>query len=130
MNIKDESRFGPENLKFFITYDEIELYTLLSGSDLVITEYSDVGLDTLILKKPLITVNFLNEDYSQFVEFHKYDASIYVNHYLKLEKTILDIFERNKYLEELKNGRKKFAEGYGLDNSSSATEKIFKELLN
>jgi len=119
-----------ENLKFFITYDEIELYTLLSGSDLVITEYSDVGLDTIILKKPLITVNFLNEDYSQFVEFHKYDASIYVNHYLKLEKTILDIFERNKYLEELKNGRKKFAEGYGLDNSSSATEKIFKELLN
>ncbi len=119
-----------KNLKFFITYDEIELYTLLSGSDLVITEYSLVGLDAIKLKKPMITVNFLNEDNSQFVEFHKYGASIYVNNYLKLEKTILDIFEHKKYLEELKNGRKKFSEGYGLDNSCNAAENIFNQLVN
>jgi hypothetical protein len=115
-----------ERLK--IVYDEINLYTLLSGSDLVITEYSDIGYDAILLKKPMITVNFLNEDHSQFVEFHKSGASINIKEYAHLEKTILEILNKKMHLNNLESGRQQFAKEEGIDFKLNASKKIFEIL--
>ena len=111
-----------------IVYDEINLYTLLSGSDLVITEYSDIGYDAILLKKPMITVNFLNEDHSQFVEFHKSGASINIKEYAHLEKTILEILNKKMHLNNLESGRQQFAKEEGIDFKLNASKKIFEIL--
>ena len=119
-----------KNFRYFVTYDEIELNPLLSGADLVITEYSNVGIDAIVLEKPLITVNFLNENFDQYVRFHEFGASIYIDEYSKLEKVVPEILNQNIHAEKLKMGRKKFMAVQNSGAEGNATDRIFNILIN
>lgn len=115
--------------KFLVTYD-MDITSLLSAADLVITDYSSVGLETIYLEKPLITVNFVKEDLDYVIRYHDYGASIYCEDYLELEKTIMEVFNSSIHQKPLEAGRQKFIDRFNFKNDGKASERIFKILCN
>ncbi len=113
------------NLHFHIGYD-YNLTELLSASDIILTEYSDAGIEAILLGKLLITVNFANEDFDKYINFHKYNAAIYVDTYDELEQNIQEILKDKK--PNLDSGVKKTIEMYNSQNDGKATERIFRML--
>ena len=121
-NCKDE--------KFFLIHD-IEIPKLLSAADVMITDYSSIGLEAVFLGKPLISVNLLKENWEEYTSrVEKYGASIYIENYETLEKILLEILKENKHLVELKKGREKVIEKYNFGNDGKAAERIFNILIN
>lgn len=118
-----------KNLQYFVGYDYI-LSILLAASDLVITEYSDVGVEVISLGKPLITVNFDYENFEQFIRYDQYGAAIYINNYQKLEEKIFEILIQDKHSEQLREAGKKILEMYNNVTGNSASDAIFKILKN
>lgn len=116
-----------QNMRFFIIYD-IDLHILLAAADLVITDYSNVGAEAILLDKSLVTVNFVKESFEKDQRYHEYGAAIYTEEYQELEKFILEIFIENKHIKELEVGRKIAADKYNYHNDGKAAERIF-ELL-
>lgn len=118
-----------KSLNYIFTHD-MDISFLLAASDLVITDYSSIGSDAIILGKPMIVVNFENESMEGQHKYHDYGAAVYVhNNYNMLEETILDIFEKGKYLKDLEEGRKKFIELHNFYNDGKSTERIIKYLI-
>ena len=115
------------NLYFNIGYD-YDLTNLLVASDIVITEYSDAGVEAILLGKILITVNFVNEDFDRYINYHKYDASIYISRYNDLEQSIHDILIGKKS-NNLDYGRERIIEMYNNQNDGKATKRIFRMLI-
>lgn len=118
-----------KNYKFSIIYD-IDLPSLLAAADIVITDYSSIGLEAILLQKPLISVNFSNEKYLELDQrFEKYGAAIYLENYSQLENTVLDILNKNSHLGKLKEGWMKVAEKYNYRNDGKAAHRIFQHLM-
>jgi len=113
-----------QNEKFHLTYD-IDLNLLLSGSDVVISDYSNVGVEGILLNRPVVNVNFIKEDLSKAQNYHEYGAVLYVEEYDKLENLITGILLKNEYIEELKKGRYKIIDMYNYNNDGNATQRIF-----
>ncbi len=80
-----------KNIKYTIT-DSIESVTLISAADLLITDYSNVGVEAILMKKPILTVNFVKEDLSN-VELHNNMGSVYLDDYNKIKEVILKILD-------------------------------------
>ena len=116
-----------KNLKFLFTYD-IDPTILISASDLVITDYSNLGIEATILDKPMITVNFSGENLDYTTRYHEYGASIYLEDYNKLEDLVEKIFIDEKDIESLTKGRKEIADLYNSYNDGKATQRILKLL--
>ena len=113
------------NEKFLITYDE-DLYLLIAAADLVlIHESSTVGVDASLIGKPIIAVDFLNEDTGFETKYHEYNAAKIVKKYQNLEKILFEILMERKYLDELEQGRKKIAQLYNYKNDGNAVNRIF-----
>jgi len=117
-------------LKFLITYD-IELVELISGADLVVTDTSSVGVESVIARKPLISINFFNENYelAKTLRVDKYGAALYIEDYNKFEKLILEILNEGKHLEELKKCQNSIAEWYNYSNDGNAAYRMCDLLL-
>jgi len=118
-----------KNQKFIITYD-IDTTTLLSSSDILITDFSNVCIEANLLSKPVLTINFSKEDFSNVERFHEYDASIYLENYVELEKMILDILVENKYLEKFEKGKENIVKKFNTYNDGMASKRIIDLLLN
>jgi len=116
-----------KNLKFLFTYD-IDPTILISASDLVITDYSNLGIEATILDKPMITVNFSGENLDYTTRYHEYGASLYLEDYNKLEDLVEKIFIDEKDIESLTKGRKEIADLYNSYNDGKATQRILKLL--
>lgn len=114
--------------KFLISYD-VDLMTLLSAADLVITDYSNIGLEAICLEKPLITVNFEKENLDNIIKYHEYGASLYFENYAKLEKSIIEIFSSELHQSSLKLGRQRFIEQFNFGNDGNANKRIFDWLI-
>lgn len=125
----DNIKQNCQNLKFLITYD-VDIYTLLAGADLVITDFSNVGIEAILLEKPLLIANFTSESKWDHIKAHEYGAAIYIDNYNKLENTILEILKEDKHLEELQIGRRKITDQYNFHNDGNAAERIFRSLID
>ena len=79
-----------ENMKFLISYN-LDITTLLSSADIVITDWSSVGFEAILLQKPLIQAKFTNEYIEPTVRYYSFQAAILVETYHKLEQSITDI---------------------------------------
>lgn len=55
----------PKN-KIFILKNEVDIYQILNIADLVLTCFSTVGAEAAILRKPLITVDYLDQDILEY----------------------------------------------------------------
>ena len=106
-----------------ITFDD--LYLFISASDLIITEYSNVGTEAVFMGKPVLTVNFLKENWECEEHYHTTGAVIYFEDYLKMEQVIKEILEDGKHLDTLVEGQKKMVDLYNSYNDGKATERIF-----
>jgi len=113
-----------QNEKFHLTYD-VDLNLLLSGSDVVISDYSNVGVEAILLNKPVVNVNFIKEGIGKAQNYHEYGAVLYVEEYDKLENLITGILLKNEYIEELEKGRQKIIDLYNFNNDGNATQRIF-----
>jgi len=120
-----------EQEKFLITYD-VDVTVLLSAADLVITDYSNVGMEAIYLGKPLIAVKFAKEafDYDANMHYQDYGASLYFNDYSKLEEGIIEIFQSDIHVKSLEAGRQKFIERFNFKNDYNASERILNCILN
>lgn len=112
------------NEKFLISY-ELDIDSLIAAADLVISDYSNVGIQAVLLEKPLLTVNLTGEKWKDVIRFDKFGASIYIENYDKLEKIILEILKEDKHLDDFKIGRKKIIDDYNFYNDGFATKRIF-----
>jgi hypothetical protein len=117
-----------ENEKFLISYD-IDIRTALSAADLLITDYSNIGLEAICLEKPLITVNFIKENLDNILKYHDFGAALYFENYQKFEKSILEILNGNNYAKTLEIGRQKFIEEFNFANDGNASKRIFDLLV-
>jgi len=119
------------NQKFLITYD-IDLLELIPASDMIITDYSSVGLEAVIAEKPLISINFFKENYELFNDLRvdRFGASLYIEKYNELEKNVLEIFEEKKHIDELKRNQEQIVQQYNYFNDGKASERVFNLLQN
>jgi len=119
-----------KTLKFIISYD-YDLYTLLSAADVVITDFSSVGIEAILFDKPLITVNFSNtgfQDYPNKTAFTKSNASIHVENFNELEKVLLKLNNNTLDHKELEKGRQQLTHRYNFLNDGKAAQRIYKIL--
>jgi hypothetical protein len=112
-----------QGLKYLVTYD-IDIYTLISAADLVITEYSNVGAEALLMDRPVLTVNFNKEPFENEQRYHETGAAIYLEEYSEMEQVVLDMLVHGKYLDELREGRKRAADLYNYYNDGRAAERV------
>ncbi len=110
--------------KFLISY-ELDIDSLIASADLVISDYSNVGIQAILLEKPLLTVNFSGEKWNDVIRFDKFGASIYFENYTEFEKTILQILKENKHIIDFKIGRQKIIDDYNFNNDGLSTKRIF-----
>ena len=105
--------------KVFIRPNTENLSYLLALSDVILTVSSTVGLESAILDKPLICINFLNEK-SMYVDN---GIAIEVKNVEEVADGINNVFNQ-EISDSLAKNRTKFVEEYvyGLDNKS--TERI------
>ena len=102
---------------------------MLSAADIVITDWSSVGFEAILLDKPLIQANFGKKKIDKYVRYYDYGASLYFENYDLFEKSISSIIKEKKYLEELKIGRQKIIKKYIFRNDGKASERIFEKLI-
>ena len=128
MNLKKEKAF--KNILFYDSTKDI--YPLLKNVDCLITDYSSIYMDYLLINKPII---FFPVDLNEYISLHRNIQFDYnwitpgpkVFSQEKLEKELEDIFIRK--LDKYKNRRleiRKIAFDY-IDGKAS--ERIFKKVL-
>ena len=96
---------------------------------MLITDYSNIGLEAICLEKPLITVNFIKENLDNILKYHDFGAALYFENYQKFEKSILEILNGNNYAKTLEIGRQKFIEEFNFANDGNASKRIFDLLV-
>ena len=118
-----------KNMKYLHSYD-IDMHTLLSAADLIITDFSNVGIETILLDKPLLTVNLSKESFEYVLRYHEYGAAVYLENYYDLEKIVTEIFINKIHLDNLSTGRKKIIELINYQNDGAAGKRIFNSLIH
>jgi UDP-N-acetylglucosamine 2-epimerase len=108
---------------FLITYD-FDIYNLIVASDLIITDFSNVGIEAILLKKSLLTVDF-NENPWNYLQLNETGAAINIKNIQELKEISKNILEGKKiFKEKLDN----IIDNYNFKNDGNASERIFKEL--
>ena len=100
------------------------LYELLSACDLLITTWSTVGLEAMILDKPIIVINLMNRpDMTSYVER---GAAIEVNMPNALSGIIGQILYDGDTIQRIKEGRNKYILDYTYRSDGKASERVAK----
>lgn len=110
--------------RFHVSID-VDLSTLLSAADLVITDHSNLGIEAMLLEKPLINANFVKSENKGFQIFRELKSSIYIEDYNELKNYVSQIFEDSKFDEQFVRYRKQFFEKWNKFNDGKASERIF-----
>lgn len=113
-----------KGLRYFIVHD-IDLTTLLSAADVLITDYSSIGLEAIFHEKPLISVNISKEKWEYYPSrVEKYGASFYIEEYNELENILGQILVEGKHMERLKKGREEVVKNFNYGNDGKSAERI------
>lgn len=105
---------------------ELDLYELLPQSDMLITDYSSVYFDYLLLNKPII---FIPTDLEKYIEdrgillepYERWTPGPKVTAQKELQEAIIDELENDNYLQERQELIKTF---YTKENPKSNCEEI------
>lgn len=95
-----------KNLKSKAKVYSEDLQKLILISDIVLTEFSAVGLEAILLDKPLITLNLTGKE--DRVAYAEAGAALGVYDLNVLEESIIKVFEDDSLVEVLMNNRRKF----------------------
>lgn len=105
-----------------------DLYRLLANCKLLVTTFSTVGLEALILGKSVITINLTSEP--DPMSFTQRKAALGIHKESDLLPTLKKVFEDRKFLKKLKKYRDKFVYDYAYKKDGKATERIVKLIEN
>ncbi len=117
---------NPENLQFHIIQDA-DILELLAVSDVVITDYSNVGLLAILSDKPLLVANLTRKPFpnNRYDELGVATLSTSIEEIgLTIDKILIDEQTR----DELRTMRKKYEYYYNYKNDGMAASRIY-ELL-
>jgi hypothetical protein len=104
--IKNHNRAS--NIRMFDT--GFDVYTLIVNSDLVITEFSTVGFEAMLLDKPVIIFNLRNGGMDYVSPYEDGKGVVVVNREEDIVPTIQRLFTDHELLKKLESGRKEFLE--------------------
>lgn len=110
--------------KFHIIFD-INSSQLLSAVNLVITDYSNVGVEAMLRNIPVITVNFANEDTRFMQKFHETKSAMLANTVEELIKITEDIIT-GKYKRDSQNT---VSDLFNYKNDGNATDRTYQLLV-
>ncbi|MFI3211096.1 MAG: CDP-glycerol glycerophosphotransferase family protein [Peptostreptococcaceae bacterium] len=119
-------QFNSKNILFIFNSDlenmNFDLYELLNGADLLITDYSTIYSDFIFMNKPCIFTNGDIEEYrnNRGIALEPYDfwtAGYKVQTQKKLEQALLDTFEKDEYRQKREQLREVFYKN--IDNKNS-----------
>lgn len=109
---------------------EIDLNSILVGMDILVTDYSGVYFDFLLLDRPIVFyvydfVRYQNEDRGFLFDYNKYTAGAKVADIIELKNEILNLINRkDRYEEQRKMMRRLFFECH--DGGSS--QRLFRQV--
>lgn len=106
---------------------DINSSKLLSIADIVITDYSNVGIEAMLRKIPVITVNFADENTKYMQKFHETKLAIHVKTIDELNDVIDKILKQTK--KYANQNIEKIGELYNFKNDGNATERVYKLLI-
>lgn len=112
--------FGINNASVIKNYN---LVNILCSCDCLITKYSTIGLEAMILEKPVICLNFNKEKIHYIVS----DAAFKLSNCNELSSLIKKILE-NPLLK--RKERKQFAEIFNYKNDGLATQRAYRMIKN
>ena len=116
-----------KGLRFLVTFD-IDLSTLMSAAEVIISDYSNVGVEGVLLGKPVISINFAKEDLNNAQNYHKTGAVLYTESYDELKDFTESLIKEDKYIENLKDGRELMISRYNMNNDGLSSDRIFRLL--
>lgn len=111
------------NAKNVTWIKDIDLYSLINASGLVVTRESSATLKAMILKKPIITLNF--EKRPEIVPFATYGASLGVYKPEDIFSAINNIFSDNSLREKLQERSSLFIDNYAHKIDGQSSERVF-----
>lgn len=109
---------------------DADLYDLIYGSRLVLTQSSTTGVDAILFDKDVISVNILIES---VVDYFKAGASLDVHQGSELSGALYKVLNDENVQEELRKGRRRFIAGYLPDFDGKAADRVIDllyQLLN
>lgn len=100
------------------------LHDLLNASDLVIVSQSTVGLEAVLLDKPVIDINLTAAPF--FQEYIKYNAAISIRDRNKIVHSIKYVLNNQAIRKNLKKNRNRFLKEFVTNTDGRASERIEK----
>lgn len=112
--------------KYLITHD-IDIYILLSAADLIITDFSNVGIEGLLLGKSVFSINFVKQEWD-YLDYSKISSVEIIHNYAQLEKQTQKVLETS-FSDKILPIEKDI-EDYNFKNDGKASERIVNFLSN
>ena len=112
------------NVKATIVMELSLLHPLISISEVVITAYSTVGLESLLLGKPVIDVNLTNRPYYQ--DYVAEGVALGIRKEEELVKAIQSLAEDTQVRKLLGKNRKKYLYEHAYKQDGRAGERVVK----
>lgn len=109
-----------ENVKVI---ENVDMISLLSCCDVLIHAVSTVGLEAIILNKPVISVD-MRKDLVYRNPFRNCNATIFVSKQELLVPAIKDALYDKQVQKELENNSKKFVYEHAYEQDGKATERV------
>jgi len=134
------SEFGDSNINDiadrmgfndYIILDHADLYSLINASTVVITRLSNIGLESMILGKPVIIFDTYF-DTSDYFDYTKFGAALHAKKKGELKKVLNNLLEKKSLQKEIKNNIKKFVKhnySFNDGNSSMRFVKIINKMI-
>lgn len=120
-----------QDLQYLISHD-IDVSMLIGSTDLIITDYSAIGLDAIVMDKMLINVDFDFKEREKFNltrQFTDSKFSLFVNDYNNLERIIESFFNKKLDIKQIMLERKKAIKKYDYYNDGKVSDRMYEQII-
>jgi hypothetical protein len=117
-----------QNMKYLITID-LDRKMLISAADLIISDHSNFGVESVLMNKSIISTNFEHEDIQNNKNVYDYDVGYFAENYEDLEKYALEIFKNNNIPQKIVQSRKTYFDKWNFQNDGKSLDRILNLLV-
>ena len=100
---------------------DVDLHTLIAASAVLITRYSTTGLEAMLMKKPVITLNF--SDQPDRLPYAESGAALGVHTPEDLLPALRSVLEHSGALDEMRQSQERFVSDYAFRVDGQATRR-------
>jgi hypothetical protein len=108
---------------------KIDVMNFVAISDILITDYSNVGVIASLYDKPIIVANFTGTPFP-FVRYDEYGVALLATNISELELCIDEILLNKDIQKKLKESRQKYEYYFNYKNDGMAASRIFEILTH